>query len=182
MKSAFPVQRRIILAALGGVLLLDLALAVESWRLATAPRTPGQELARLAAQVKLLRSDLERASAIRKSVPAVQQDCDRFENSVPVKTTGYSGLLGHLDSLARKAGLQTEGLTFKEQNLAGHGLTEVEVSATVSGDYSSVVRFINGIQRSEDFYILDDLSLASAAQSPAGPLRVNLRLRTYFRS
>jgi Tfp pilus assembly protein PilO len=182
VKSAFPVQKRIILAALGGMLLLDLALAVDSWTLATAPQTPGQERVKLAAQVKLLRSDLERASAIRKSVPAVQQDCDRFENSVPVKTTGYSALLGNLDSLARKAGLQTEGLAFKEQSLAGHGLTEVEVTATVNGDYSSVVRFINGIQRSEDFYILDDLSLASAAQTASGQLRVNLHLRTYFRS
>jgi hypothetical protein len=60
-------------------------------------------------------------------------------------------------------------------------LTEVDVTATVNGDYPSVVRFINGLQRSEKFYILDDLTLASAAQNPAAPLRVNLHLKTYFR-
>lgn len=182
MASDFQTRKRIILGTLGLVLLLDLFLAIVSWTLATAPQTPRQELSRLIAQEKILDADISRAQKIRENVPKNLQDFDKFERSFPPKAAGYSDLLGDLGNLARQAGLQTENLAFKEKDIAGRGLTEVDVTATVNGDYSSVVRFINGLQRSEKFYILDDLTLAAAAQSPAGPLRVNLHLKTYFRT
>jgi len=53
------------------------------------------------------------------------------------------------------------------------------VAAAVEGDYANVINFINGLERSNNFYVLDGLSLAS---STAGNLRLNLQLRTYFRS
>ena len=182
MTGNFPVRKQIILGALVMVLLLDAILAIVSWRLATAPQTPRQELSRLIAQEKILRADIDRAKRIRENMPKNLEEFDRFEKSFPAKTAGYSDLLGELGDLAKKAGLQTENLTFKEQGISGRGLTEVDVTATVSGDYPSVVRLINGLQRSEKFYILDDLTLATAAQSPTGPLRVNLHLKTYFRT
>ncbi len=182
MAGNFQIRKRIILGALGVVLLLDLVLAMVSWRLATAQQTPRQELNRLLAQEKILEADIKRAKTIRENVPKNLQEFDSFEKSFPPKTAGYSDLLGDLSNLARKAGLQTENLAFKEQDISGRGLTQVDVTATVNGGYPSVVRFINGLQRSERFYILDDLTLATAAQSPTGPLRVNLHLKTYFRT
>lgn len=182
MQGNFQIRKRMILGPLAVVLLLDLVLAIVSWRLATAPQTPRQELSRLLAQEKILEADIKRAKAIRENAPKNLREFDEFEKSFPAKTAGYSDLLGELGNLAKKAGLQTENLAFKEQDISGRGLTEVDVTATVNGDYSSVVRFINGLQRSEKFYILDDLTLATAAQSPAGPLRVNLHLKTYFRA
>ncbi len=182
MAGNFQVRKRIILGALGVVLLFDLVLTIVSWRLARAPQTPRQELSRLIAQEKILAADVDRAKRIRENMPKNLQEFDRFEKSFPAKTAGYSDLLGELGSLAKKAGLQTENVAFKEQGISGRGLTEVDVTATVNGDYPSVVRFINGLQRSEKFYILDDLTLATAAQSPTGPLRVNLHLKTYFRT
>ncbi len=175
-------RKRIILGALGVVLLLDLILAIVSWSLATPPHTPRQELSRLIAQEKILGADIDRAKRIRENMPKNLEEFDRFEKSFPPKTAGYSDLLGDLGNLARKAGLQTENLAFKEQDISGRGVTEVDVTATVSGDYPSVVRFINGLQRSERFYILDDLTLATTAQSSTAPLRVNLHLKTYFRT
>jgi len=182
VKLAFTIQKRIILTAIGVGLLLDVALAVVSWKLATARHTPSQELVKLSSDVKDLRADLDRVSRIRKDMPGVQQDCDRFERSLPAKTGGYSVLLGNLDSLAGKAGLQTEDVSFKQEDVAGRGLTEVEVTATVTGDYPSVVRLINGMQRSGDFYILDELELASGVQNSPGAVRVKLHLRAYFRA
>lgn len=182
MAGNFQVRKRIILGTLGLVLLLDVILTIVSWRLARAPQTPRQELSRLIAQEKILAADVDRAKRIRENMPKNLQEFDRFEKSFPAKTAGYSDLLGELGSLAKKAGLQTENVAFKEQGISGRGLTEVDVTATVNGDYPSVVRFINGLQRSEKFYILDDLTLATAAQTPTGPLRVNLHLKTYFRT
>jgi hypothetical protein len=42
---------------------------------------------------------------------------------------------------------------------------------------------VNGLQRSQRFYVVDGLALATDAQSQAaaGPIRVGLHVRTYFR-
>jgi Tfp pilus assembly protein PilO len=182
MKLAFPIRRAILLSVTGAVLLADLALAVFSFKLAAAPQTPRQELVKIRTQVKFLHSDLERAAAIRKDMPAVQQDCDRFELSFPPKAKGYSDLLATLDGIARKSGLQLEGLSFHRQEIAERGLTEIEVNATVTGDYPSVVRFVNALQRDKAFFILNDLSLGSSTQNPLGAVSVSMHLRTYFRA
>jgi Tfp pilus assembly protein PilO len=182
MAGNFQIRKRLILGALAVVLLLDLMLAIVSWKLATSPHAPLQEFSRLIFQEKALDADIKRANTIRENVPKNLREFDAFEKSFPAKAAGYSDLLGELGNLAKKAGLQTENVTFKEQDIAGRGLTEVDVTATVNGDYPSVLRFINGLQSSEKFYILDDLTLATTAQSSAGPLRVNLHLKTYFRT
>jgi hypothetical protein len=69
----------------------------------------------------------------------------------------------------------------------GRDLQEIELDATVSGDYANIVRFLNALQRSKNTYIVDSLGLESdtttqgtAAVTPTG-LKVNLHLRTFFR-
>ncbi len=94
-------------------------------------------------------------------------------------TAGYSALEDDLGALARTAGLRTEGLSFRQHPADKRGVTEIEIGATVDGDYPSVVRFIDGLERSDNFYILDSLSLAAGS---AGQLKLNLQLRTFFRT
>ena len=54
------------------------------------------------------------------------------------------------------------------------------MSATVEGAYPGLVKFINGLERSQNFYLLDSLALASGMGGTG--VRLNLQLRTYFRS
>jgi hypothetical protein len=68
------------------------------------------------------------------------------------------------------------------KEIPNRGLQMVEMEATVTGDYASVVRFLNGLQRSDSVYEVDGLTLTADSQSHAGgALRVNLRMKTYFR-
>lgn len=182
MTRDFKFRKRLILGALALVVALDAGLTLVSWRLSTTGGSPAQELNLLAGQLKLLKADIERTRQIRVRMPADQQDCDAFEQSLPSIAAGYSSVLGDIGNLAKKSGLQTETMTFHQKDISDRRLSEVEVTATVSGDYAGVVRFINGLQRAGNLYVVDELSLASATQSPAGPVRVNLHLKTYFRS
>jgi Tfp pilus assembly protein PilO len=79
--------------------------------------------------------------------------------------------------------LKIDTITARQKEIANRGVAEVSIEATVTGDYSSVVRFVNGLQRSQRFYVLDGLALATDTQNQAaqGPIRVALHLRTYFR-
>lgn len=56
---------------------------------------------------------------------------------------------------------------------------QVDIATSVEGDYDSLIQFLNKLEHSDNFYVLDSLTLAS---SSAGKLRLNLQLRTYFRT
>jgi hypothetical protein len=58
-------------------------------------------------------------------------------------------------------------------------VVELDIGESVEGSYPSVVAFLNGLEHSHGFYILDGLSLTSNRE---GALKLSLRLRTFFRS
>jgi type IV pilus assembly protein PilO len=183
MQRDFSAQKRAILVVLGLFLALDLGLAVYSWFLASSPHTPQAEFDAQNLKLKVLRGEIKSAQYIRDNMPATRKDCEKFEQSLPSESMGYSLVTAELDEIANKAGLQIVSLANTPKEVPNRGMTEVKMDATVSGDYGSVVRFLNGLQRSPRFYIVDGLALASDAQNRAasGTIRVGLHLRTYFR-
>jgi type IV pilus assembly protein PilO len=183
MRHDFKLERRAIL--LGVVLLVgaDVALAVYGWNLSSGPR-PQQDLAVLTRNRDLLRADITRAQDIRQKIPAIQKDCDQFEQSLYPATTGYSSVTAELGAIASKSGLQLESSSFRQNDLKGRSLTEVEIEAVVSGSYTGVVHFLNGLQRSGNVYAVETLTAKSEAaqQGARGEVRVTMHIKTYFRT
>ena len=84
--------------------------------------------------------------------------------------------------MGRTAGLQIGSLDFHSTPIVARGLTEVAVDAKVTGDYKSVVKFLNGVQRSSNYYIIESLSLAPSGPSgPSGAVSVDVHLLSYFK-
>jgi Tfp pilus assembly protein PilO len=173
--------KTIIRVILGVVVAVDIILAGFNWQMASANRTPQSELNALNRQHALMAADVTRAETIRTTLPAVEQQCDTFFrlNFRPI-TSGYSSVISDFGALSRGAGLQAENLSFRQHEADKRGVKQVDISAVVEGDYSSVVRFVNDLQHSDTFYVLDGLSLATSGSG--GQLKLNLQLRTYFRS
>ena len=170
---------------LAALLVVDLALAgilYESAR--EAPQATRMEAARLKAQEKLYRADVARGQEIRDSLTEARKESDAFYDSTfPDAATGYSAVEGDLDSIAAKSGLANESVKFKQKDLKDHGVTEITISETVEGDYPSILHFIDGLERSKNFYLLRDLSLnSSSAAAGSGGIRLTLELQTYFRT
>jgi type IV pilus assembly protein PilO len=183
MRRDFTLRKQTIL---GGVILLvlaDVALAAYSWELSSAPHAPQQQLSVEIRQHDLLKADIKRAQDIRDNIPAIQKDCDHFEQSLLPASSGYSAVRSELGATARKSGIQLDSLAFKETKISNRGMTEVAIDATVNGDYKSVIGFLNGLQRSANLYEVDSLTLASdtAIQAAANAIKVVLHLKTYFR-
>ena len=176
-----PRRKKILIRALLGVIVLaDLVLLGINWNLTASPRSPQSELKLLARQHALMAADVSRAEKIRENLPAIQKESDGFfhDQFRPIGS-GYSALEDDLGVLARTAGLRTESLSFRQEAADKGGVSKIQIGATVDGDYPSVVRFIDSLERSQNFYILDSLSLAAGS---AGQLKLNLQLRTFFRS
>jgi type IV pilus assembly protein PilO len=183
MRHDFKVKQRLIVFLLVLLIAADVALGVYSWNLASA-QSAQQELALMMRNRDLLKKDIQRANEIRSHIPAIQKDCDAFEQSLFPETTGYSTVSAELSSLAAKSGLRLDSRILTPKNVKGHNLTEVKIDAQVNGDYRGVVRFLNGLQRSQNFYAVDGLSARSAnqAQGPRGALQVTVHIKTYFRA
>jgi Tfp pilus assembly protein PilO len=179
----FYLKKRIILASLGVLLVADAALAYFNLKMKTAGETPQQVLAAETRQLKLLKADVERASAIKENIPKVLKKFDEFEADLPPASKGYSVTSQELNGYARDTHLIIGDLRFREKELTEHKLDEVEIEATVAGDYNGIVRFVNHLQRSKNLYIVDSLQLESdpSGQGPANLLKISLHLRTYFR-
>lgn len=163
------------------LLLADLALGAFLWETSRQGEVSRRaEHEKLALKAKLMNADVKRTEQIRGALPQVGKDCsDFYQKTFPDATTGYSQIETDLDSIAAHAGLKTSGVTFKPTELKNRGVTQLEITTQVSGDYLSIIRFINGLEVSKNFYLLNDLALDSAS---TGSIRLQLKLHTYFRT
>jgi len=180
MTVAAKSWKRWVRWGLAALLLVDAALVVTA--IMAARSEAGAQVAqrdRLREEHALLQADVTRARAIREQLPNIGRECDDFFRKQFVESTpGYSVIIEDLGRVAGKAGLRASNVSFRQNDLGKRGVTEVMVTAAVEGDYPSLVRFINGLERSENFYLLNGLVLTSAS---GGVIRLNLELRTYFR-
>ncbi|HYY72423.1 MAG TPA: hypothetical protein VE778_02410 [Candidatus Bathyarchaeia archaeon] len=175
-------KKTVTLVVLAILFTADVVLAFYATKWAT--QGPQSELAGQKAQAKLLRADIRRAREIQQSIPQTKADCERFEESLLSSSVGYSAVTAELTEIAKNSGLQAPALGFHSKELPDRGVVEIELDVTVSSDYKGVVRFVNGLQRSKNHYIIDGLTLASepTARVTSGPLRVALHLKSYFKN
>ena len=185
--SEFKVKKRLILTGLGLLLAVDGALAFHNSRLAVKEENPEGRLKALSRQVALVRADVERAKKIKARLPEVEKYFDQFETTLPPAGKGYSVVSEEVGGIARDTHVQVEDLKFREKEISGRNVNEIEIEALLGGDYAGIVRFLNRIQRSKNTYVVDSLGLDSAAgvsganQAPPGTVKVSLHLRSYFR-
>ncbi|HLZ92456.1 MAG TPA: type 4a pilus biogenesis protein PilO [Candidatus Acidoferrum sp.] len=183
MRRDFKNKRRAIVVLLVLLIGADIALCAYSWNLASA-QSAQQELTLLTRNRELLKKDIQRAEEIRSHIPAIQKDCDAFEHSLFPETSGYSMVSAELGALAASSGLRLDSRAFNAKPVKGRDLTELSISAQVTGDYRGVVRFLNGLQRSHNFYAVEGLSARSSSQqqNARGALQVTVHIKTYFRA
>lgn len=163
------------------VLVLDVILLYADWRARSAgPEEQIQRRTQLEQLSKLLAADVAKGNLVEKQLPLTQKQCDSFyEQHLLSSATGYSVILPEITQMARSSGVTASDVKFNSSQVKDRNLTQFEISADVQGDYQGLIRFINAIERSNHFYVLDGLTLASET---SGGLKLNLSLRTYFRT
>lgn len=174
--------KRWVQVALALLLAADAGLAIERWRMNVAASEQQLQLrtVRLRAEVAALRANLNKAQSVQRGIPEIAGECDRFyDEQLLGPSQGYAALVTDLGNIAQKAGLQTSGVRFAQKDSSEHGVTEVDATAIIEGNYDALIRFINGLERSKNFYVLDSLQLASSTK---GQVKLNIRLHTYFRT
>src|ERR1700693_5467941 len=180
MKPAILHRNNMIRWVLAFSLLSDVVVVGVQWKLNSPPHVQVGELNRLDMMVKQYRADNTRRERFKAELPSDEKQWDEFFTThFHPAGAGYSAISEDLGDLSRSAGLRSEAISFHQHTPDARGLMQVDISTAVEGDYDSLVQFLNKLEHSENFYVLDSLALAS---SSLGKLRLNVQLRTYFRT
>jgi len=181
MARDFKFERRAIITGVALLLVADVVLGVYSWRLSKAPNTTPQSMDAETRTLKRLKAEIESAEKVAEKFPDTVKDCDKFEQGLPLASSASSSIEEELGDVSKKAGIQLTGVVFHDKEMTGRNITERLMDATVSGSYENVVRFLNGLQKSQNFYVVDSLELTTEATAP-NVLRVSVHMRTFFRT
>jgi type IV pilus assembly protein PilO len=134
-----------------------------------------QEMRRLWLELK----SRERAPwrGLDKKIPHAQQQIDVFyQQRFPLEESAISASLG---KVAAEAGVRVTGVKYAVKDAPIEGLQRVEIAADLSGDYLQLVRFINALERSKLFFLVDGVELASEQNGIVG---LQIKVETYLRS
>jgi type IV pilus assembly protein PilO len=89
-----------------------------------------------------------------------------------------SEILTEIGKLASANGVRIEQGRYKPGETVTVGLQQVNMEYDLAGNYTSLARFINAVERDEMFFIIDSVSLGG---DPQGPVKLAVKLETYLK-
>jgi len=158
---------KIAIGAMAGVSLVTLGVLFSPLVGSTATRQ--QELAQLTAQMQAKTRQIEPLRGLDKKIPLATQQISQFYNSDVAEV---------LENLAKETGVKLDSVKFKTEDPEAVGLRPMEIETSIKGDYQPIVKFINGLERSKVFFIVNSVGIAQQN----GPLQLQMKLETYQRA
>jgi len=91
--------------------------------------------------------------------------------------TQYSAVVAELGKIAGDTGVRLSNVKYEKKDTPLEGLTKLNMEMALSGDYLQEVKFINALERSKMFFLIDGITLGEQQ----GNVRLTLKLETYMR-
>ena len=131
-------------------------------------------------QEKLAYKALELQAAPLRGLPGkvelARTDAGKFyELRIPAN---YSSIAAELGTLAVKNEVRLTRVQYT-QSPALEGLAEIRMDAALSGEYPGLMRFINGLERDKNFFLISGLTLTG---QQGGVVNLRMRVITYLRA
>ena len=112
-----------------------------------------------------------------KKIPLAQKQIDQFyKERLPAQDSAIPEAVG---KLASENGVKITSIKYTVKDPEPVGVKPVEVSANMSGDYLQLVRFINALERSQLFFLVDSVSLGG---EQGGVVRLEVKMETYLKT
>lgn len=186
-RPATPLLRRIppkyVLWALGILLAADVIF----YLVAVEPlgRRDAEQRALLSALQQQIETKKQTVDQLQLVVSKVEQarsgGDDLLQGIALPRRTANSTLYSELIKAASEAGINTREGNFEIEPIEGtdeYGM--ISVNANFRGEYQNLVRFLNQIDRSEQFLIID--SLAATPRTDSDELQFMMRFNTLLRT
>lgn len=174
--------RVLVRTVLGVLLLANVAAALilfKPW--GGSPDDLARELESLRKQVAQRQTALQRSKSLVAKVETARNQGDSFLASYfAERRNAYLALVGELARTAQSAGIRPKEHSFAEEPVEGSdNLEMVTVVGNYEGNYGDLVRFINSLDRSPRFLILEQLN--ASPQQGTGLLTVNIKMHAFVK-
>lgn len=182
-KSFFkPLERKQVLALLCALAVFDLAF----WAFAVLPLADQEQrqverIANLTRQIGEKTKDLETLRTVRDRIGTARTQGDQLVASITFdRRTTFSELLAEMDDAAVESGIEIRERLYDQQPIEGadhYGM--LTITSNYRGQYDKLVKFLNRLDRSERFLIIESLGATPRAES--NDLQFTLKIDTFVR-
>lgn len=171
-------SRRKLQIAIAAMVVADLiAVAVLFSPLVGSAESRRVTMSELTAELQKKTRDLKPLQGIdQKMVLAKGQISQFYQDRFAARD---SELAAELGKLASENGVRILQAKYKQEDPTGVGIVPTEIEGNFSGDYLQLVRFINALERSKQFFTVDSISLAGES---TGPVKLEVKMHSYLRS
>lgn len=181
LRALMKDRRVVVRAGLGTLLAANLVAAIFVFHplggsaedLAEEMRMKQRELAQ---QLK----GVERSRSLVAKVQQAKVEGDKFllEATLERRTT-FPKLIEEMNKMAAESGMRPKEFSNLTDPVAGSDtLEQLTISANFEGSYASLVKFVNQLDKSPRFLIIESMQ---AAPQSTGALSVSLKLDTFIR-
>jgi len=172
---------RVIMRLILGVLLLANVVAAlilfKPW--GSSPEEMAQELGQLRGQVQQKQASVERLRTLSEKCRAALEDGSAFMDEYFIgRRTASSTIVSELRDAADESSITQEQHTFGYEPVEGSdNLQMMTISGNYEGEYDDLLAFINLLDRSPRFLILD--TLTASPERTAGTLNMNFKMNAF---
>jgi len=164
---------KIALAVMAAVDVLAAALYFSP--LIGSAETRQTEVSQLQSELTLKTQQVAPLKDLPDKVKIVSKQIGEFENRF---FSENSEIVMEVGKLATANGVRIEQERYKPGDTVTVGLQPIEIEYELSGNYTSLARFINAIERDSKFFIIDSVVLGG---EPQGPVKLGVKLETYLK-
>ncbi len=162
---------KITIGVLAGVSALAVGLLISP--LVGSPAARQQDLNQLRAQLTAKNRQVEPLRGLDKKIPIATQQIDQFYQD---RFAAHDSEVAEaFNDLAKENNVKIQNQKFKQGDAETVGLRRVEIEASIQGDYQPLAKFLNGLERSKVFFIINSIALAQQN----GPIQLQIKLETY---
>jgi hypothetical protein len=180
--AAWKEPRILLRAIIGALLAANLVAAVIAFKPfgGSADDLRHQEAA-LSQQLTALQARVEKDKQLVSKMQNARKDTDQFlAKYVTAERFGASTLGIELDRIATEAGVKPLNITYGEQDIEGSdGMKLISVTEGCDGTYANLAKFINLVDKSPHFLIIENLATGAPQQNGA-PLNVQIKIATFM--
>ncbi len=173
--------RFLLRGIIGALLVMNLAAAVVAFKpFGGGAEDLEQQEAQLTQQLATMRKHVEDSKALVAKMQNARADRDKFlAKYVADERLGASTLAAELDRITTEAAVKQLPASFSEQDIEGSDTFKMmTVTESFEGNYASLTKFINMVDKSPHFLIIESLE-TEAPQQNGALLNIRLKIDTF---
>lgn len=160
-------------ANLGFAFLVNLPRTEQARTIRLEQESFQDRLAKRRAKVAGLKSDYDRVLGGNQSLQSF------FDNVLSTKRQRMIPIQKEIRDIAKRFNINPESISYARQVFEKDGIVKFSAILPLTGPYESLRAFINALERSENFIIIDSVSLADSKEGGV-ILSLEIAVSTYF--